>query len=181
MVNHSNGIKVCKTVPNGACGSGMYVKEVKTNGDLVCEPVPGGASLPTVAFSFADEFDASNNTWSRKTIDQTAQQICDRILGATWNGTKCTVAAGGGCQPQCPKANELCTGDSSYKSDGCGGFCNVTGTRECRVDCGEGGGGGATACTNPNSNETNFGNIGWEDCSHRCTWHFNRVKRKEWD
>ena len=92
---NSNGAKLCKTIPNGACGSGMYVKEVKTNGDLVCEPVPSGASLPTVAYSFADGFDSSNNTWSRKTIDQTAQQICTRITGFTWNGTNCIPTAAG--------------------------------------------------------------------------------------
>jgi len=93
---NSNGTAVCKTIPNGQCGSGQYVKEVKGDGTLVCGAVPAAGGLTVDDYSFADGYDTSTGSWTRKTIDQTAQKICERMSGFSWTGTKCLFGGGSG-------------------------------------------------------------------------------------
>lgn len=93
---NSNGGSYCKQMPTGApCGTGQYVKQINADGSLVCEAVPAATSLAQQDFSFVDGYNSVTNTWSRKDITQTAQQICARITGFTWNGTNCIPTAAG--------------------------------------------------------------------------------------
>lgn len=93
---NSNGGSYCKEMPTGApCGTGQYVKQINADGSLVCEAVPAATSLAQQDFSFVDGYNSATNTWSRKDITQTAQQICARITGFTWNGTNCIPTAAG--------------------------------------------------------------------------------------
>lgn len=92
---NSSGQPVCKKVSGGSCGPNEYVKQVNTDGSLQCAQVPASANLTQSDYSFVDGYNSSTGIWSRKTIDQTAQQICARITGFTWNGTNCIPTAAG--------------------------------------------------------------------------------------
>lgn len=81
----------------------------------------------------------------------------------------CTPA----CTPTCPLANTMCKEDSFYGDNGCGGYCNVTGSRACKTVCNTSGT-KISACTNPNSNEVNLGNITAAACATGCLNSFNQ-------
>lgn len=92
---NSNGDPLCRKLPGGVCGTNQYIKTVRPDGTLECATIPAAANLPQQDYSFVDGYDAGAGTWSRKSIDQTAAQVCSRITGFIWNGTTCTPSTGG--------------------------------------------------------------------------------------
>lgn len=85
---NTNGTSNCKPfpVPTACTGNGQYIKEIAPNGTPVCGTSPNHQALPQNNFSFVDGFSGS---WSRKTMDQTAQAICARFGARSWSGNKC--------------------------------------------------------------------------------------------
>lgn len=89
----STGAADCRALPTGTCPTDQYVTQVNPDGSVNCAPVPAGATLPQVDYSFVDGY--NGGVWSRKSLAQTAQQICARITGFTWDGTNCIPTAAG--------------------------------------------------------------------------------------
>lgn len=92
-----SGNPVCKTLTSTDCGPGNYVTKVNTDGSFECGQVPNHQLLPRVDYSFVDGFESGS--WTRKSISQVAEQVCNRIVGFAWTGTTC-MPAGGGSTPQ---------------------------------------------------------------------------------
>lgn len=87
------GSPVCKNFPDRTCGQGQYISEVKPDGSTICGQVPNHQSLPVIDYAFVDGFNAGTNTWSRKSLDQTAEQICAKLPFFTWAGGNCNAPA----------------------------------------------------------------------------------------
>lgn len=88
---NSAGAAVCKTFPNESCGTGEFIKAVAPDGTVTCALVPPELGIPKIDYSFVDGYDLSTHTWSRKTITQTAEQVCNRMSGFTWQYGTCRL------------------------------------------------------------------------------------------
>lgn len=84
-----SGAPICKTFPVLDCGTGQYIAEIRPDGTPRCESVPNPVPLATSPFSFIDGFDTVSNSWTRKTISQTAERICSYFDKMSWGGVNC--------------------------------------------------------------------------------------------
>lgn len=90
FAGYQAGNPICKTFPSGVCGPGQFIKEVKIDGSSICAPVPPEVGIPKQDFFFVDGYDLTTQTWSRKNITQTAEQICNHIGGYSWRTATAT-------------------------------------------------------------------------------------------
>jgi len=66
---------------------------------------------------------------------------CTNAVISNCNGNGCTSGACNtpSCSPSCPSSNSICSDQTYTGSDGCGGNCNVIGTKSCPIaKCGTG-------------------------------------------
>jgi len=126
-----SGNIICKTFSDKTCGAGQYIKEVKNDGTVVCDFVPLQENLTKVDYSFIDGYNRATNTVSRKSISQTAQQICGYFNGFTWSGSKCL-------QPTLSTRNIYSDKDGFLRLSG-GSDSTTVGCSNCGSGCTPGG------------------------------------------
>ena len=115
---------ICTTLPSRSCGVNEYIYKIKNDGSVLCRPfVNVNAKCPSGQFL--------------RTLSSDGNYSCTAGLG----GKKCSGSSYvkgidskqnlicSSCSPSCPKANTICKGDKYTGGNGCGGQCNVSGTK----------------------------------------------------
>lgn len=130
---NSDGSVNCKAFRTVAtCGNNQYVREISSDGTPVCAPVPNHQNLTQINFSFVDGF--NDPAWTRKTIAQTAQEVCARFGNRRWNGSACELTTvnppiNGGWSSWSPWS--LCSGGSQTRTRTCTNPAPSNGGADC--------------------------------------------------
>ena len=146
----SDGNQICKSLPTETCPVGEYVKEISQDGTVVCDKVPVITSLECPNGTFMTGImngqpiceNACSGTnerirYSKSTVvhpdtclSQQQTRTCSDGSWSNWSGTynatSCNV-----CYPSCPSPSTICKGTVDTRANGCGGSCNVSGTKSC--------------------------------------------------
>jgi len=150
--NTSTGEVICKTIPTETCPQGEYISKIKNDGSIECTKVPVvkdmscpkgefikkiSSGVVTCAPYKAQECSGENSrtmylknivTPPEVCLSETQNRSCNSGSWSSWSGTYSQATCS--CSANCKKPEEVCNGLVDTSSDGCGGTCNIIGTKK---------------------------------------------------